>query len=128
MKGTKVHAFMGYAYVASMLIVNITALMIYRLFGSFGIFHYAAIMSLINLSIGMYAVIKKPNKRWLITHLSWMFWSVFGLYMAFVSEVLTRIPSTPFFAMLGLATAIVAVVGGIIFSYYLRAWKRKIIY
>ena len=65
-KGTKKHKQIGYAYTVSMLVVNITALMIYRLFGHFGIFHYAAVISLATLLAGIIPImIKRTNKTML---------------------------------------------------------------
>ena len=42
-KGTIKHKQIGYVYTVSMVLVNVTAFMIYRLFGGFGIFHFFAI-------------------------------------------------------------------------------------
>jgi len=39
-KGTRRHRQLGYLYAVSMLLVNLTAFMIYRLFGGFGIFYF----------------------------------------------------------------------------------------
>ncbi len=123
-KGTTIHKKIGYAYCVSMLVVNVTALMIYRLFGYFGIFHYAAVISLITLLLGMIPImIKKTNKN-VVTHMAWMYWSVIGLYAAFISESLTRIPDKPFFTMLGIAVTITMVAGAIGFGKYIEKWKK----
>lgn len=45
-KGTRSHRRSGWLYVASMLTLNGTALLIYRLTGRFGPFHIAALVSL----------------------------------------------------------------------------------
>lgn len=60
-KGTQLHRALGYAYVVSMLGLNVTALMIYRLFGSFGVFHYLALFSLLTVAAGF--VRPTPNTR-----------------------------------------------------------------
>ena len=62
-KGTSKHKRAGYFYCIAMLGVNITALMIYQLFGSFGIFHWLSILSLFTLCAGMIPVIESgiPN-------------------------------------------------------------------
>ena len=125
-KGTKKHKKMGYAYAVSMLILLITSFMIYRLFNGFGIFHYAAILSAVTLILGMIpAWTKKPRTKWLIRHFSFMYWSVIGLYAAFVSEILTRIPETPFFSMVGLATAIIIILGTLFFLKNRKKWQIK---
>ncbi|MBT8384312.1 MAG: hypothetical protein KJO83_01230, partial [Bacteroidia bacterium] len=111
-KGTKKHKKMGYTYTFSMVILLTTSFMMYRLFNGFGIFHYAAILSAVTLILGMIPVwIKKPRTKWLIRHFSFMYWSVIGLYAAFVSEILTRIPDSPFFSMVGLATVVILILG-----------------
>ncbi|WP_138432093.1 DUF2306 domain-containing protein [Fodinibius saliphilus] len=124
-KGTSLHIKIGYLYVGSMLGVNITAFMIYRLFGGFGIFHYAALISLLTVVLGFIpALLKKPKEGWLELHFSFMYWSVIGLYAAFVSEMLTRIPDTPFFGMLGIATFTIMALGGGYFYWKKNQWSE----
>ena len=92
-KGTTLHKRIGYIYSVSMIGLLMTAFMIYYLFDAFGIFHYMAVVSTITLIGGIVpAILKKPQERWLSLHYSFMFWSVAGLYAAFISEVLTRMP------------------------------------
>lgn len=91
-KGTINHKKIGYIYIISMLVVNITAFMIYRLFGSFGIFHWFAVISIISIALGILPFIISKDSANIITHFSFMYWSVIGLYAAFVSEVFTRLP------------------------------------
>src|SRR5690606_28659672 len=101
-KGTKLHIKIGYLYLISMVTLIITALMIYRLFKTWGIFHYATLLSLITLILGMIPVWrKKPVDKWRDQHVSFMYWSVIGLYSAFAAEILTRIPQAPFFGQIG---------------------------
>ena len=54
-----------------------------------------------------------------------MYWSVIGLYAAFVSEVSVRVPQTPFYAMVGIGTGIVMLLGTIFFRIYKRKWKKE---
>lgn len=91
-KGTLSHKRIGYVYVFMMTGVVITAFMIYRLFGKFGIFHWAAVVSTVTLIGGMLPMFLKKPKSYIKMHLSFMYWSVFGLYGAFVAETLVRIP------------------------------------
>lgn len=123
-KGTTKHKKIGYVYTISMLIVNITAFMIYRLFGGFGIFHIAALISLITLIGGMIPVLLRKPESWLTLHYSFMYWSVMGLYAAFVSEVLTRVPETPFFGMVGLATGVIMFAAGGYFYFGKHRWEQ----
>lgn len=124
-KGTKNHKTTGYVYTGSMLVVNITAFMIYRLFGGFGIFHIAAFVSLLTVAAGMVpALFRKPKGSWLTLHVSFMYWSVMGLYAAFVSEILTRIPSSPFFGTIGIVTALIMLLAGIGFQCKKGHWTN----
>jgi len=52
-KGTRRHRRLGWVYVAAMLGLNLTALLIYRLFGRFGPFHLAALLSLVTVLAGL---------------------------------------------------------------------------
>ena len=124
-KGTAIHRKIGYIYAISMLVVIITAFMIYRLFGGFGIFHIAAIISTIALLGGMIpAILRKPAKHWLGLHYNFMFWSVIGLYAAFVSEIFTRIPQIRFFWMLAIATITVFGIANIVFLKRKKRWQK----
>jgi len=124
-KGTKRHKQIGYAYVFSMLGVIITSFLMYRLFGKFGIFHVAALVSAVTLSLGMIpAILRKPVKTWFSLHLSFMYWSVIGLYSAFAAEILVRIPEQPFFRMVGFASFGVALIGAIFMAIYKKRWSQ----
>nr|WKN39191.1 DUF2306 domain-containing protein [Tunicatimonas sp. TK19036] len=125
-KGTQRHKLVGYFYAFNMLLVNLTAFGIYRLWGGFGIFHIAAIIGLVTLLAGMIPVmIRKPRDNYMGWHFSFMYWSVIGLYAAFVSETLTRIPETPFFGMLGIATFGVMAVASWAFRKYQKTWNDQ---
>ena len=91
-KGTRKHKIMGYCYAISMLGVLITAFMIYQLYGTFGIFHWAAVLSLITLLGGMVPVLLKRPKHYISLHYNFMYWSVMGLYGAFAAETMVRLP------------------------------------
>ncbi|MEQ9466244.1 MAG: DUF2306 domain-containing protein [Ekhidna sp.] len=123
-KGTRRHKQVGYAYVASMLVLLFTSFMLYNLFGGFGVFHIASIVSSVTLLLGMMPVFFKP-KNWILYHLSWMYWSVIGLYAAFASEVFTRFFPAPFFSAVGIATVLIMIVGGVGFRLGLKSWKEK---
>ena len=67
---------------------------------------------------------KKPMNKWKYRHFSFMYWSVIGLYAAFAAEILTRIPKTPFFGMVGLATGVILIIGGIFFGIKKAKWIK----
>ncbi len=102
-KGTRRHRQLGWGYVVSMLLLNVTALMIYRLFGRFGPFHAGAIFSLVTVVAGTAAALGArqarvrrsavERARALERHYQWMTWSYVGLAAAAVSEIATRVPA-----------------------------------
>jgi len=130
-KGTVRHRRIGYVYVVAMVVLNVTAMMIYRLFGGFGIFHVLALVSGATLAAGMVPLLlRRPSGvAW---HLSMMYWSVVGVYAAFVAEVLVRLPRlmalatgepmAMFYNLVGVGTALVMVAGGIGFGRYRQRW------
>ena len=102
-KGTRRHRQLGWAYVVSMLVLNGTALVIYRLFGRFGPFHVGALFSLVTVVAGAAAARRArrarargnvvARARALERHYQWMTWSYVGLAAAAVSEIATRMPA-----------------------------------
>ena len=128
-KGTRRHRQVGWVYAISMLALNVTALMIYRLFGGFGPFHVAAIVSLAGLVVGVFSALRAKGSRldrdlpmrgrWVERHYYWMTWSYVGLWAAAVSEVATRVPAfrpsvggmAVFGIVVGVVTILVVAVG-----------------
>src|SRR5919108_5806657 len=102
-KGTRAHRRIGQGYVLSMVLLNTTALMIYDLYGRFGPFHVAALVSLATIGAGFIPVyLRRPPAAWMQLHATFMCWSYVGLLAAFVSEVAVRVPG------IGFGTAVVA--------------------
>ena len=92
--------------------VNATALMIYDLFGGFGPFHVAALVSGATVLMGVIASLRrKPRKLWIASHAYWMLWSYVGLAAAAVAEVSTRYLAIPFGLNVGIATFVVVGIG-----------------
>ena len=108
-----------------MVVVVATAFMIYRLFGGWGIFHWAAVVSGLTLLAGMIPVLlRKPENNWLGLHFDFMYCSVMGLYGAYAAEILVRIPKSPFFGMVGIGTSMVMITGGIYFYFARHKWEE----
>ena len=116
-----------------MLTVNVTALMIYRLFGGFGPFHAFAIVSLVGILGGTWAARRARANRLardkagrgnaVAIHYSIMTWTYTGLIAAFASEGITRHPATRsalggpglvFGLAVAGATVLVCAVGGVL--------------
>jgi uncharacterized membrane protein len=113
-KGTRTHQRIGRAYFASMLLLNGTSFMIYDLYGRFGPFHIAAVISMATTAAGFLpAYLRRPHTTWMAVHGIFMGWSYVGLLAAFVAEIATRIPGVRFGTGVIGATAL-AMVGGAI--------------
>jgi len=130
LKGTKRHVAVGYIYTGSMLVVLVTSFMIYRLHGTFGILHWLAVLSSATLLGGIVPIMLRRPANYMTWHFSFMYWSVIGLYCAFAAEVLTRLPfilglekniAVIFYALVGVATFLVAGIG----SFYFRRYKDR---
>lgn len=134
-KGTPKHKLIGKLYALTMVVVLITAFMTYRLFGRWGIFHWSALVSTITLICGLIPIlIKRPQKNYITLHFSFMYWSVMGVYGAFVAETLVRmpkvvvesgIPNNVFYNMTGIATGIVMALGVFFFLKKMPHWVEE---
>ena len=134
-KGTKQHKQIGYIYAVSMILLNLTAFMIYRLYGKFGIFHWFAVISCLTLIAGLYPVLTKKSKNYLLTHFNFMYWSVVGLYCAFMAEVFSRLPKiiltesgepmTAFYKGVGIGIGFVMTIAVIFFNRYKPKWTKQ---
>lgn len=111
-KGTRSHRRLGWTYLIAMVLLNVTALAIYRLSGTFGPFHVAAILSLASVMAGIIpAVRRRPAATWVERHYWWMTYSYLGLLAAAVAEVVTRVPGINFWWTVVIASGAVFVVG-----------------
>ena len=114
-KGTARHKFMGRAYVAAMVMLNATALLIYDLSGRFGPFHVASVVSLATIAAGLLSVLtRRPRAGWAQLHGTFMCWSYVGLIAAFLSEIAVRIPGVGFGPAVITATIVVTVGGAVL--------------
>jgi uncharacterized membrane protein len=112
-KGTARHRRVGWVYVGSMIALNLTALLIYRLSGGFGPFHGAALVSIATVAGGVAASVRR-RPGWLERHYYWMGGSFIGLLAAAASEAATRLPRTPFWWMVAAASAAVVLPGSVL--------------
>ena len=87
-KGTKKHRSIGRVYILSMLGLNLTSFGIYNLYGSWGRFHWLALVSLATL-IAAYASIRYKKVQ---AHYYFSVWSYVGLLGGAISELFARFP------------------------------------
>lgn len=134
-KGTRTHKQIGYVYSISMVLVNVTAFMIYKLYGKFGIFHWLAVVSCLTLFAGLYPVFTKKSNNYLLKHFNFMYWSVVGLYCAFMAEIFSRLPKillsengepmTLFYKGVGIGIALVMLISVAFFIKLKPVWTKK---
>jgi uncharacterized membrane protein len=110
-KGTSTHRRIGIGYVASMVLLNITALWIFDLTGRFGPFHVAALVSLATLAAGYIPARQRRSHDWIALHGTFMAWSYVGLVAAFIAEIAVRIPGVGFSTGV-IAATVMTVAGG----------------
>jgi len=113
-KATRRHRNLGRVYGWLMIFLNATAFLMYELFGRFGPFHFAALLSLITVVFGWLPVRRRATERWMRQHAFWMSGSYVGLLAAAAAETLGRIPETPFWGMVVGASVAVALIGGLV--------------
>ena len=124
-KGTKLHLGIGYVYVTSMAVLLVSSFMIYRLFDGWGIFHYASVVSSISVILGILPpLLLREKSFWLRLHFTAMYWSVIGLWAAFIAEMSVRIPKSSFMWMVGVAFGLVILIGVVIFAIKKQSWIR----
>src|SRR5687767_4870288 len=94
-----------------MAVLNISALMIYRLFGGFGPFHAFAVVSLVTVGLGVATAVRRRDADWVERHYMWVTYSYVGLLAAAASEISTRWVQTKFWWAVLIATAAVFAIG-----------------
>lgn len=127
-KGTRSHRRLGYAYVAAMMVLNLSAFGMYRLFGIFGPFHIAAVVSTLTIAAGMRAILKRPRtQRTVELHLVFMYWSVLGLYAAFFSELMVRVRiNGAFMIIVSIATGVTVLFGALLQRRLISKWSAEV--
>jgi uncharacterized membrane protein len=90
-KGRARHRLLGLAYSFAMLMTCTSALLLYGMTGHFGLFHFFAVLCLINVMMGVSRVILRRGD-WMRRHLIWMGWSYLGLLAAAATEASVRFP------------------------------------
>lgn len=111
-KGGGLHRMLGIVYAFSMLLLCISALMLYNLTGHFGLFHVFAILALFYTLAGLASAVLR-FKGWLAWHVQWMTWSYLSLLAAALNEALIRLPlhlnTVPLIFGVGVGSAILIV-------------------
>jgi uncharacterized membrane protein len=121
-KGNRIsHRFWGYFYLFSMVATNATSLVIYELTGTFNMFHWSALASLIIMTVGMLPVFtKRPRagRAWLPRHAHFMAGSYLGVILATAAEITSRLPFWDFGVAVGVTVGIGSIIGVFLISKY----------
>lgn len=126
-KGTDLHRAIGAAYVFCMFGLNLTALLIYRVFAGFGAFHVLALINLSILLAGFGTVLlQRPARRWLRYHYYFMGWSYVGLLAATATEIAVRVVHWPFVLAVAVPSIAVAFFGGALVQFLERRTIRRL--
>lgn len=112
-KGGRKHRILGRVYFSSMLVMNGSALLIFRLLGGFGPFHVAALVSLATV-IPAVVTVRRRRPGWPVRHYYWMTFSYLGLLAALVAEVTTRLPAAPFWGTVAGSSLAVFAIGAVV--------------
>ena len=101
-KGTRIHRKMGQAYVAAMVLQNVSALFVYEPHGDaagtlaldhFGVFHWLALITLGVVGVAYFAASRQARAPWAYLHPAMMVTSYYLLVGGAVNEVFVRIES-----------------------------------
>jgi uncharacterized membrane protein len=91
-KGTAFHRAMGAGYVVATVVLNVTALSLYRLTGAFNAFHVLALISLVSVANGLWPLVRR-TPGWQHRHYRPMIGSYLGLWAATVTEAARLVPA-----------------------------------
>ncbi len=89
-KGDQTHRWLGRIWAVMMAVIIVSAFSMYELDGGPNLFHFFALVSLITMSAGLWAIwqFKRTRKRGFVTiHQHFMVWAYFGLFMAGVWQI-----------------------------------------
>jgi uncharacterized membrane protein len=103
-KGTRAHRRIGWAYALLLLVLNTTALSMYRETGRWNHFHWLAVASLVTLVVALGAL-AADRHRWWPMHAYAMAGSYLGVILAGVFQLATHVPQR------GLALTLAAAFG-----------------
>lgn len=90
-KGTHFHKRMGYVFALSLVLVNLTAAFIFNLTGKPNFLHGFIFLSLISLSYGMWAAVRRTGDQWLSLHVRGMNGAALGVWAAGFAELVVRV-------------------------------------
>jgi uncharacterized membrane protein len=93
-KGTAGHRRLGWVYAVLVLVLNVSALFLYRETGTWNLFHWLAVLSLATLlvALGGFAAF---GRRWWVPHAYVMGGSYLGIVLAGLFQLATHLPDRP---------------------------------
>jgi uncharacterized membrane protein len=113
-KGGLRHRVLGRLYSAALVLVNVSALSIYRDSSGMGPFHILAIISLVTLAAGLIpAVLRRPDDSWLDLHAYFMCWSYVGLAAAGAAQMTTKFAGSGLFQV-AIPVVVIVLIGALL--------------
>lgn len=114
-KGSRRHRILGYGYALSLLLVNLSALFVYRDSAEAGPFHILAAVSLVTLISGFVpALLHWPESMWLELHAYFISWSYVGLVGAGVAQTSAMWLDLPGWLAVGLPSVLIVITGAVL--------------
>ncbi len=115
----RLHRWLGYVYVGSMLVADCTILTVYRFSGHFNVFHVGAIVNMVMIALALRPMLARPRPRqWRVMHYMFISWSYVGLLAAALTELVIRTqplgPGGPTIFATMVASTLVATVGAVL--------------
>ncbi len=118
-KGGQRHRALGYVYSVALVLVNVSALSVYKDTGEPGPFHVLALVSLVTLGAGIIpAILRRPRGWWVDLHGYFMCWSYVGLLAAGAAQMATKFTLLP--GPLAVVVPSIAIVVGGVFLIHTR--------
>ncbi|MBK7943209.1 MAG: hypothetical protein IPJ87_15265 [Flavobacteriales bacterium] len=108
-----------------MVVLNATAFGMYRLFGTFGPFHVAAVVSALTMFAAASLRVRRTARQ--VEPTSSLYWSVLGLYAAFFSELMVRVRiNAAFMVLVSIATGATIFLGALFQNRLVRRWSAEV--
>jgi len=114
----RLHRWLGYVYVVSLLVGDAAILTVFRFNGHFNAFHVGAVANLLCLFMALRPMLARPRPlQWKLKHYMWICWSYVGLLAAALTEFTVRTQPIP-----GRAASIVVTIAATTFVCAVGAW------
>ena len=120
----RLHRWLGYVYVLSMLAADLAILTVYRFNGHFNVFHVGALVNMFCVGMALRPMLVRPRPRqWKLIHFMWIAWSYVGLLCAALTEFIIRTQPLPGRGATILATILATSFVGLVGAFLIYKFK-----